>query len=102
MSTKARQVAGLVVAGMASACAAVVTNVLTDRWSWTLLVALGALVLVGLGGQLLALASPSDDTGVGVRGGGAGSVVIGGDNSGSISVRVSQPRRELPPYSDTV
>ena len=102
MSTRTWQVVGAIVAGIASAGAAVITNLLTERWTWALWVGLGALVLVGLGGQLLALGAPGANHRAGVHGGGPGSIVIGRDNRGTISMAVDPPHAARPSSPDTV
>jgi hypothetical protein len=101
VSTRAWQVIGVIVAGIAAAGAAVVTNLLTERWTWALAVGLGALVVVGLSGQLLALRSTGADDRAGVHGGGPGSIVIGHNNNGTVNMGFGQPYPPRPSSPDT-
>lgn len=103
MSRRAWRIVGVVVAGLAAAGAAIVTNALTERWSSALWIGLGVLVTVGLAGQLLALWPAEQEGPAGVHGGGPGSVVVGRDNHAPITVRLDGTHRDRlppPPSSD--
>jgi hypothetical protein len=80
-----------------AAAIGLVTNIATDRPSIAWWVALGALLVIGVGTQVWLTSSESQQASITAMG--KGSVAVGGSTHGSISTRIRGASQSSPPAS---